>query len=124
MGKIVKLTESQLKQVIDNLVLEQSEERDFIRAVQRFLNEKFKNDKTFKPLKIDGLTGPNSATENAISKYQTMVKVYPSDGVWGDNTWEGMAKNAPNDVKLLEKYMSEEGGPMDKIIYWVKKIFG
>jgi hypothetical protein len=124
MGKIIKLTESQLKQVVNNIILEQTEEHDFNRAIQRFLNEKFKNDKSFTQLKIDGLTGPGSKTEEAISKYQSKIRVSPSDGVWGDNTWKGMAKNAPNDVKLLEKYMSEEGGPMDKIMYWLNKIFG
>lgn len=85
-------TESQIKKIVDTELNEQ-EERKFIMRVQKFLNEIFKNDKTFKQLTIDGKTGPNSQTESAIMKLQSMIKVYPTDGVWGPETEEAMKNN-------------------------------
>ncbi len=95
-------TESQIKKIIDTQVNEQSPERSFVVRVQRFLNEIFKSDKTFKQLSLDGKTGPNSQTESAIMKLQSMVKVYPTDGVWGPETEESMKKNRPDLYKIWE----------------------
>ena len=96
------ITESQLKKVINNQINEESEERKFTIRVQKFLNEIFKNDKTFKQLVPDGKTGPNSQTEAAIMKLQDLVKVYPSDGVWGPYTEEAMKNNKPELYKIWE----------------------
>lgn len=96
------LTESQLKKVIDNQINEQTEEQKLIIRVQKFLNEIFKNDKTFKKLVPDGKTGPNSQTEEAIMKLQGLVKVYPADGVWGPETEEAMKNNKPELYKIWE----------------------
>jgi len=98
-------TESQIKKILDNIIQEQtqlseqSDTRDKIIAVQKFLNEKLK-------LKLipDGRTGRNSQTESAIMKYQTMIGVYPTDGVWGPNTEEKMP---PQDKKIFSKYWSD-----------------
>ena len=86
-------TESQIKKIIDNQINEQTEEQKFTIRIQRFLNEIFKNDKTFKPLVVDGKTGPNSQTEAAISKLQSILKVYPADGVWGPDTEQALKKD-------------------------------
>ena len=71
MKKIIRLTESDLKRLIERVVKEQDEEMYNITvAIQKFLNNRYKNDKTFKPLRVDGKTGSNSQTEMAIKKYQ------------------------------------------------------
>ena len=95
-------TESQVKKVIDSQINEQSEERKFTIRVQKFLNEIFAKDKTFKQLVTDGKTGPNSQTEAAIMKLQGLVKVYPTDGVWGPETEEAMKKNSPKLYQIWE----------------------
>ena len=85
-------TENQIKKIIDNQINEQSEEQKYMVRVQKFLNDIFKNDKTFKPLVLDGKTGPNSQTEAAITKLQSILNVYPTDGVWGPDTEEALKK--------------------------------
>lgn len=93
-----------MKNILDNIIQEQtqlneqSDMHEKIIAVQKFLNEKLK-------LKLipDGKTGPNSQTESAIMKYQTMIGVYPTDGVWGPNTEEKMTSQ---DKKIFSKYWS------------------
>ena len=87
-------------------------ERQFVRGIQRFLNEKFPTLK----LVVDGKTGSGSKTEAAISKYQGMIGVIPSDGVWGPQTWEKMP---PNDQKRLKWFIADEGGFMDKFFNWI-----
>jgi len=86
--------------------------RQIIRGVQRFLNEKMPSLK----LVVDGKTGPGSKTEAAISKYQSMIGVIPSDGVWGRDTWEKMP---PKDQKRLKWFIADEGGLMDKFFNWI-----
>ena len=98
-------TESQMKNILDSIIQEQSqlneqrEMHDKIAAVQKFLNERLKLNLT-----TDGRTGPNSKTEAAIIKYQTIIGVYPTDGVWGDNTENKMP---PADKKMFSKYWSD-----------------
>ena len=106
--RVVKLTESELVGLVKRVIKEQTDERDLIRGVQRFLNEKFKLN-----LEVDGKTGPNSDTEKAIMKYQQSINCYPSDGVWGPNTWEKMS--VP-DRKRLKKLVAEEGGILDQLM--------
>ena len=108
--KVIRLTESELAKVIGKVIIEQSEERNITRAVQKFLN------KTMRAGLIeDGKTGRNSATEAAISKYQSKIGVYPSDGVWGPNTWDKMPEQ---DRKLLKDLVAKEGGPIDRVLNW------
>jgi hypothetical protein len=94
-----------------------SQNHTFIRGVQRFLNERFRAG-----LKIDGLSDNNlkSDTAKAIAKYQSKLGVYPTDGVWGRNTW---AKMAPKDKQRCEDLVAEEGGIIDEFINWMSKIF-
>lgn len=104
-------TENQIKKIIDSQVNEnqgpineQKYERDKIKAVQEFLNARLKTLPNFKPLSIDGLTGRNSATEEAIMKYQGMIGVYPTDGVWGPDT---ESKMPPKEKQYLDKMVSK-----------------
>jgi len=109
--KIIRLTEDDLAKVIKKVITEQSEERNLTRAVQKFLNQKMRAG-----LEPDGKTGPNSATEAAISKYQSKIGVYPADGRWGENTW---AKMPEQDRKLLKDLVAKEGGPVDRFLNWL-----
>ena len=93
MKKIIRLTESDLKRLIERVVKEQDEEMYNITvAIQKFLNNRYKNDKTFKQLTVDGKTGPNSQTEMAIKKYQK-EKGLDSDGQIGHDTTGAMRKD-------------------------------
>lgn len=76
------LTESQIKKVIDNLINEQDLEykRNYIMAIQKFLNWKFKIN-----LVVDGKTGIGSETERAIMRYQSLIGAQ-NDGIWGEQT--------------------------------------
>jgi peptidoglycan hydrolase-like protein with peptidoglycan-binding domain len=109
--KIIRLTESELAKVIGKVITEQSEERNMTRAIQKFLNQKMKAG-----LEPDGKTGRNSATEAAISKYQSKIGVYPADGVWGENTWNKMPEQ---DRKLLKDLTAKEGGLVDTFLNWL-----
>lgn len=92
MKKIVKLTESDLTRIVKRVIKEQSENYKFTVAVQKFLNDKrILNAK----LKVDGLTGRNSQTEKAIMKLQSMLNMYPVDGIWGKETEDALEENKP-----------------------------
>jgi len=92
MKKIVKLTESDLTRIVKRVIEEQSENYKFTLAVQKFLNDKrILNAK----LKVDGLTGRNSQTEKAIMKLQSMLNMYPVDGIWGKETEDALEENKP-----------------------------
>jgi len=109
--KVIRLTEADLTNVIKRVITEQSEERNITRAIQKFLNKTMKAG-----LSEDGRTGRNSATEAAISKYQSRIGVYPSDGTWGPNTWDKMPEQ---DRKLLKDLIAKEGGPVDTFLNWL-----
>lgn len=100
MKKVIKLTESDLEQIVRRVIKEQSEERKLIMAVQKFLNDK---DVLNAKLVEDGKTGEGSQTEKAIMKLQQMLKVLPADGVWGEDTQEALEKN-PKLNKIWKKY--------------------
>jgi murein L,D-transpeptidase YcbB/YkuD len=103
MKKIIRLTESDLKRLIERVVKEQDEEMYNITvAIQKFLNNRYKNDKTFKPLTVDGKTGPNSQTELAIKKYQK-EKGLDTDGKIGHDTTAAMRKDGLN--KFESKFL-------------------
>ena len=118
MKKIVRLTETDLERIVKRVINEQNETRSFIRAIQRFLIDKKITGDNKKPLTVDGRTDNNltSQTAQAISKYQSMIGVYPADGVWEINTWEKMPKE---DQKKLKKLMAEEGDIFDKFLHWM-----
>jgi hypothetical protein len=105
-------TESQIKKIIDsqitgtkqNQINEQNYERNKIKAVQEFLNLRLKTIPNFKPLTVDGRTGRNSATEEAIMMYQGIIRVYPTDGVWGPDTEEKMP---PKEKQVFDKLVSK-----------------
>lgn len=111
--KVIRLTEQDLTKIVHRVISEQTEERNFIKGVQRFLNKKLK----LKPeLVVDGKTGPNSKTSEAIEKYQSMIRVFPADGVWGEQTWNSMPES---DKKLLKDLIAEEGGLIDRFLNWL-----
>jgi len=90
MGKVIRLTEADLTKIVKRVIKEESEERKLTRAVQKFLNDVMNAG-----LEVDGLTGPNSQTEKAIMKLQSMLGVYPTDGKWGKTTEDALEKKKP-----------------------------
>jgi len=90
MGKVIRLTEADLTKIVKRVIKEESEERKLTRAVQKFLNDVMNAG-----LEVDGLTGPNSQTEKAIMKLQSMLGVYLTDGKWGKNTEDALEKKKP-----------------------------
>jgi hypothetical protein len=105
--KVIRLTENDVVNLVKRVISEQSEEYKFTRGVQNFLNQKMNAG-----LVLDGKTGRNSKTAEAIRKYQIKIGVYPADGVWGFNTWESMPEQ---DKKLLQTLIANEGGLIDRI---------
>lgn len=102
MKKVIKLTESDLVKIVQKVINEQSEDRKEIMRQQKTLNFIFNNDKTFKkmtlgfmPLEVDGKTGPNSKTAQAIETMQSMLGVIPADGVWGESTMDVLRRKKP-----------------------------
>ena len=85
---------------------EQQEEQKQTKAVQNFLNTRLKAN-----LKVDGLVGP--VTKQAIEKYQQIIGVYPTDGVWGQDTYDKMPKN---DKKIYDDYLNAGGDIIDKVL--------
>lgn len=119
--KVIRLTESDLRQIVKKVITEQSEEKRMIRGIQKFLNTKKNVLGLKKDLEVDGLTGPGSETENAIELYQTWLnknsKSTPTivaDGVWGEDTWRKMP---PKDVSDLKKFIAMEGGLIDRLLH-------
>jgi len=108
--KIIRLTESELTKIVRKVINEQTEERNFIKGIQQFLNTKGAK------LAVDGKTGRNSKTEQAIMDYQKKIGVYPTDGVWGPDTWEKMPEK---DRVLLKKLIAQEGGVIDRFLNFI-----
>jgi hypothetical protein len=109
--KVIRLTEQDITNIVRKVINEQTEERDFIKAVQIFLNQKLNL-----KLVVDGKTGPNSETAKAIERYQQSIGVYPVDGVWGHITWGKMPKE---DKKLLKDLIAQQGGLFDRFLNWI-----
>jgi len=113
------LTESQFKTLMDKVIEETrqiSEEPEYYNynmAIQCFLNKKGIKDDSGQPLKMDGSIGnyPKSKSAQAIAKYQSMIKVYPVDGVWGPQT---MDKMPPKDMEIFKACKAEHGDIFDK----------
>jgi len=85
---------------------EQTDDTDFTKSVQTFLNGKMKAGLT-----VDGKTGPHSKTADAISAYQTSIGLTPADGVWGQNTWDKMPEQ---DKKRLNEIMYDQESLLGK----------
>jgi hypothetical protein len=115
MKKIIKLTESDLTRVVKRVINEQMYHRDHVYRIQAFLNKRINAG-----LELDGRTGRNSKTADAIAKYQGMIGVYPTDGTWGLNTYNKMPEK---DKIMLKNIVVDNGGVWDNFIKWVKEIF-
>lgn len=122
--KVIRLTESDLTNIVKRVISEQNMEREFVTAIQKFLNAKKITGDNRQPLMVDGKTDINqtSQTSQAISKYQASIGCRRNDGVWGEETWSKMPLK---DRQQLEDLVADEGGPIDQFINWVgKKIRG
>jgi hypothetical protein len=120
--KVIRLTENELAGLVKRVITEQNLERDFVRAIQRFLISKKITGDNRQPLMVDGKTDNNltSQTAQAISKYQAAIGCRRNDGVWGDETWDKMP---PKDRQQLEDFVADEGGPIDQFMNWIGKKF-
>lgn len=93
-----------------SVLKEQDESVNYKMAIQCFLNKKGITDDSGDKLKVDGFAGDK--TEEAISKYQSKIHVYPSDGVFGPNTSKKMP---PKDKEILKQCISDHGDFIDKL---------
>jgi hypothetical protein len=100
-----------------SVISEQTETYNRNMAIQCFLNKKGVKDDAGQSLKMDGSIGnyPDSKSAQAIVKYQTMIKVYPTDGVWGPET---MKKMPESDMKIYKDCVSEHGDLFDKGLHF------
>jgi DNA-binding ferritin-like protein len=121
--KVIKLTEADLHRIVERVINEQTADTNRKKAIQCFLNKKGVKDDAGQSIKIDGLIGnyPNSKSAQAIVKYQTMIKVYPVDGVWGPDT---ESKMNPQDKKIFKECQNQHGDLMDKIVGGISNMFG
>jgi hypothetical protein len=120
------LTEEERKEILEQhkshgyktIINEQSETINMNKAIQCFLNKKGIKDDAGQPLKVDGSIGryPNSKSAQAIVKYQEMIKSYPAEGVWGNNT---MNKMPESDKKIYKQCISDHGDIIDKGRHWL-----
>ena len=90
------------------LIIEQSEEVKFKKAIQCFLNKKGFKDNSNQPLKVDGLLAGKTA--EALSKYQSKIGA-DADGTWGPMTQNKMPEK---DVQIFKQCISDEGDFIDK----------
>ena len=120
--KVIRLTENDLTKIVKRVISEENVEREFVRAIQRFLISKKITGDNRQPLVVDGKTDNNltSQTAQAISKYQAAIGCRRTEGVWGEETW---SKMPPQDKQQLEDFVAEEGGLIDQFINWIGKKF-
>ena len=120
--KVITLTQNDLNNLVKRVISEQNLEREFVRAIQRFLISKKITGDNRQPLVVDGKTDNNlkSQTAQAISKYQAAIGCRATEGVWGEETW---SKMPPQDKQQLEDFVAEEGGLIDQFINWIGKKF-
>ena len=116
--KIIRLTEADLTNLVKRVISEQNIDREFVRAIQRFLNSKKITGDNKQPLMVDGKTDihQTSQTSQAISKYQYAIGCLRNDGVWGEETWTKMPSK---DKKQLQDLVADEGGLIDKFLNWI-----
>lgn len=70
-------------------------------AIETKYIQEFLNKRLGAKLETDGLAGEK--TEEAISKYQSMIGVSPADGIWGPET---MSKMPEKDKAMLDDITS------------------
>jgi peptidoglycan hydrolase-like protein with peptidoglycan-binding domain len=104
MKKII-LSETQAKRLIDNMINEQDDNLNINKAIQCFLNKKYKA-----ILKIDGYIGEQ--TKRLIEKLQTEKNLYPVDGVWGQQTVSSLNKN---ELDVFKQCVADTGDVFDKV---------
>lgn len=116
--KVIRLTESDLNKIVTRVISEQTEERNFIKGIQKFLNTKKITGDNNQPLIPDGKTDNNlrSQTAQAISRYQSKIGVFPADGNWGEDTWSKMSQQ---DRTMLKDLVAKEGGIIDRFLNWI-----
>lgn len=120
------VSEEEKKQILEShmshgykkgVIFEQSETYKLNMAIQCFLNKKGVKDDAGQALEMDGSIGtyPKSKSAQAIVKYQTMIKVYPTDGVWGSDT---IGKMPESDKKMYRECVAEHGDIIDKGLHF------
>jgi len=122
MGKKLIISESERETILgmhtsfknNGVILEQTEISNLNKAVQCFLNKKGIKDNKGKSLAVDGLAG--TSTQEALSKYQSTIGVYPADGVFGPNTSNKMPLK---DKEIFKQCSSEHGDILDKVFNWL-----
>lgn len=97
------------------IIKEQTDEMNYKKAIQCFLNKKGITDNDGKELVVDGRAGEK--TEQAVSKYQSIIKVFPVDGKFGSSTSDKMPEE---DKEILKECISEHSDFLDKLI----RLFG
>lgn len=121
MKKVIKLTESDLKTIVERVISEQYDERQYIVAIQKFLNsKKIYGDKN-RPLVLDGRTDNNmmSQTAQAIAKFQKTLPNVEVDGIWGQETNNAMTQQ---DKKMLEKFLGEDLDVITRFTNWLSRL--
>jgi peptidoglycan hydrolase-like protein with peptidoglycan-binding domain len=116
--KVIRLTENDLTNLVKRVITEQNMDRQFVRAIQRFLQSKKITGDNKQPLVVDGKTDNNltSQTAQAISRYQAAIGCRATEGVWGEETW---SKMPAQDKKQLKDLVADEGGLIDKFLNWI-----
>ena len=100
---------------LTSIIKEQTDDINYKKAIQCFLNKKGITDDEGKELVVDGRAGEK--TEQAVSKYQSMIKVFPADGTFGPSTSDKMPEE---DKETLKECISEHSDFIDKLI----RLFG
>lgn len=112
MKKII-VNEQQIKKIIRSTINEQTENQKLIKAVQCFLNKKYKA-----KLVVDGASGEN--TEKLLMQFQQEKLMNNQninvDGVWGEETMSSLSEP---ELKVFRDCVSETGGVMDKIAHFL-----
>jgi len=123
-------TEQQVQKIINNTILEQTEEQKQVKNIQEFLNKIYPRLK----LTIDGLYGEK--TKKAVKQYQRYLnnlgsRLSPSnpnyknnniivDGIWGINTENAMPKNHK---EIYDEIKNKNDDFIGRTINKIKDIF-
>ncbi len=122
MGKKLIISESERETILgmhssykkNGVILEQTDDLNLNKALQCFLTKKGLKDSKGQALVIDGMAG--KSTQEALSKYQSSIGIYPADGVFGPNTSNKMPSK---DKEVFKQCSSEYGNLLDKALHWL-----